>query len=64
MLRSVYPFASNFNSRPFPSLLILEANYPPLVIDPVESSTYLLLEMELWLHKTNQASWVGIFNYN
>lgn len=58
---SIEAAASNFNIRSFARLLILEANQTHCILASIESATYLLLEMELCLHKTNQASGAIIF---
>jgi hypothetical protein len=55
--------ASNFSIRLFARLLILEGTQTHSILASIESATYLLLEMELWLHKINQASGVDNFSY-
>jgi hypothetical protein len=57
----VEPSASNFSIRLFACLLILEAIQPQSILASIESATYPLQEMELCLHKRNQAS--GVINF-
>jgi hypothetical protein len=40
----------------------LEAIQPQSILASIESATYPLLEMDLCLHKRNQASFAGNFN--
>src|SRR6267142_3728754 len=60
---SIEASSSNFNIRLFACLLILETTETHSILASIESATYLLLEMELCLHKTNQASGTDNFSY-